>query len=62
MTFITPKELSDRYRGKITMRTLANWRSKGEGPKFTKAGGRVLYSVNEVEQWERVRTIGVRRG
>jgi hypothetical protein len=56
--YLTPKELSDRYKGQISERTLANWRSSGEGPRFTKIGGRVLYPVHSVEEWERKRTKG----
>lgn len=56
--YLTPKELSDRYKGQISQRTLANWRSSGEGPKFTKIGGRVLYPIQSVEEWERKRTKG----
>lgn len=56
--FLTPKEVSVRYKGKITERTLANWRSSGEGPRFTKIGGRVLYSLEAVIEWEKRRTKG----
>ena len=57
-TYMTPKELSERYKGAITERTLANWRSSGDGPKFTKIGGRVLYPLSFIEEWERKRTKG----
>lgn len=58
--FLTPEELSDRYKGKISTRTLANWRSSGlDGPPYKKVGGRVLYSLNEVEAWEIKRTKGI---
>lgn len=55
--FFTPVELSERYKGKITPRTLANWRSSGTGPPFTKVGGRILYGVNDILDWERKRTV-----
>jgi hypothetical protein len=42
--------------GKIAPRTLANWRSRGLGPKFAKIGGRVLYRLADVEAWEDSRT------
>ena len=57
-TFMTPKEVSNRYKGKISERTLANWRSKGDGPRFTKVGGRVLYTLESIEDWENKRTKG----
>lgn len=53
--YLTPRELSDRYKGRISERTLANWRSTRKGPKFTKIGGRVLYSASAVAEWEEAR-------
>lgn len=55
--FFTPFELAVRYKGQITTRTLANWRSAGIGPPFTKVGGRILYPVNDILEWERKRTV-----
>ncbi len=54
--FLTPQDLCERYKKKITLRTLANWRSDGSGPAFTKVGGRVLYAMDAIRQWERKRT------
>ncbi len=51
-TFMTPQELAARWRGAVTTGTLANWRSKGVGPAFTKLRGRVLYTLAAVEEWE----------
>lgn len=58
--YLTPSELVNRYRGSITIRTLANWRSTGEGPRYTKIGGRVLYPVDSVKTWEESRTLGAK--
>ena len=55
--FFTPAELAARYQGRITVRTLANWRSAGISPPFTKVGGRILYRVADIEEWERKRTV-----
>lgn len=33
--------------------TLEIWRMKGEGPSFTKAGGRVRYNRAELDAWQR---------
>lgn len=60
--YLTPTELVNRYRGSITIRTLANWRSTGEGPRYTKIGGRVLYPVDAVKSWEESRTLGAKGG
>lgn len=56
--YLTPSELVARYKQTITIRTLANWRSTGEGPRYTKIGGRVLYPVESVIKWEQERTLG----
>lgn len=58
--YLTPSELVARYKGTITIRTLANWRSTGEGPRYTKIGGRVLYPVEAVTTWELSRTLGAK--
>ena len=55
--FLTPTELVERYNGKVTIRTLANWRSAGISPPFTKVGGRILYPLNQLIEWERRRTV-----
>lgn len=56
--YLTPKELCERFRGTISVRTLANWRASGDGPAFRKIGGKVLYPVESVEEWEHKRTRG----
>jgi len=33
--------------------TLEIWRMKGDGPPFTKAGGRVKYRLDELDAWQR---------
>lgn len=55
--FLSPSELVTRYNGKITIRTLANWRSAGISPPFTKVGGRILYPLKELIEWECRRTV-----
>lgn len=55
--FLTPSEVVERYEGKITIRTLANWRSSGVSPPFTKVGGRILYPFKDLLEWERRRTV-----
>ncbi|WP_281301817.1 MULTISPECIES: helix-turn-helix domain-containing protein [unclassified Iodidimonas] len=43
-------ELAVRWR--ISHRTLERWRWTGEGPKFLKVGGRVVYRMSDVEEYE----------
>lgn len=56
--FLTPAEVVQRYEGKISTRTLANWRSAGTSPPFSKIGGRILYPLDELVEWEKRRTVG----
>ena len=36
----------------ISPRTLERWRWTGEGPRFMKVGGRVIYRLEDVEGYE----------
>lgn len=58
--YLTPAEVSERYGHTVSERTLANWRSRGDGPPYTKIGGKVLYPVEQLAAWEEQRTIGAR--
>jgi hypothetical protein len=40
-------------RWKISPRTLERWRWLREGPRYLKLGGRVLYRVADIEEFER---------
>ena len=40
-------------RWNISHRTLERWRWTGEGPRFVKLGGRVVYRLEDVEAFER---------
>ncbi|QNJ57353.1 HTH binding protein [Pseudomonas phage Dolphis] len=55
--FLTPVELSERYGGRITVRTLANWRTQGAGPPFSKIGGAILYPADKLADWENRNTV-----
>jgi hypothetical protein len=52
--YLTPEEVSLRWRGKITPETLANWRSLQIGPPYNKFGKAVLYRVDLLDLWEQV--------
>ncbi|MGY4478630.1 helix-turn-helix transcriptional regulator [Bradyrhizobium sp. USDA 3364] len=56
-TFLTVNELSARYGGKVKVRTLNNLRFVGGGPPFVKIGGRVLYKLSQVVEWEEQRNV-----
>jgi predicted DNA-binding transcriptional regulator AlpA len=49
--FLTTEELAERWgRSK---RTLDNWRGKNVGPQPYKIVGRILYSLEEIEIYEK---------
>ena len=45
-------------RWSISPRTLERWRWIGQGPRYIKIGGRVIYRVEEVEAFEAQQTRG----
>lgn len=49
-------ELSRRWG--LSPRTLERWRRLGQGPRFLKIGGRVLYRLEDVEAVEAARLQG----
>ena len=51
--YLTAEEVSERYRGEITVGTLRNWRALRIGPTFIKIGKAVLYPVDELDAWDR---------
>jgi hypothetical protein len=55
--YLTPVQVSERFGSRITVRTLANWRYLGTGPKFSRIGGRILYPAKELGEWERTKTV-----
>jgi len=57
--FLTPQEVAARYNGTISVRTLANWRSSKNSPPYVKVGGRVLYPIDKLIEWERKRTLSL---
>lgn len=50
--FVTAVQLVERWKGQVTVATLATWRSRDLGPPYVKVGGRVLYRVADVIGWE----------
>jgi hypothetical protein len=55
--FLDQADLARRWG--MSKRTLERWRCFGEGPSFLKLGGRVLYRLSDVQDYEarRLRTI-----
>jgi hypothetical protein len=51
--YLTAEEVSERYRGEITVGTLRNWRAIRVGPAFVKIGKAVLYPLVELDAWDK---------
>lgn len=47
---LRPNELADRWH--ISWKTLARWRWTGDGPRFLKVSGKVLYRIQDIEAFE----------
>lgn len=50
--YLTAEEVSDRYRGEISVGTLRNWRAMRVGPAFVKIGKAVLYPIDQLDAWD----------
>lgn len=55
--FLTPKDVSVRWDGRVAVGTLRNWRWLKRGPPFVRLGRRVMYQVNDLIAWEKVNTV-----
>jgi excisionase family DNA binding protein len=55
MKLLTPEEAEECLG--ISKATLANWRSQRSGPKFVKVGRLVRYTVADLEEWVKGRTV-----
>ncbi|AHI88580.1 DNA-binding protein [Caulobacter vibrioides] len=51
--FLTTEEVTERYRGEVSVGTLENWRARRIGPPFVKIGKAVLYPIEELDAWDR---------
>lgn len=51
--YLTQRELLDRWRGEIKLATLTTWRSRKQGPPYVKVGGKILYPLGGVEEYEK---------
>lgn len=48
---LTAIEVTEFLDKRVSIKTLANWRSAGVGPKFKKLGNRVFYPLDGVQEW-----------
>jgi predicted site-specific integrase-resolvase len=49
--YLNSNEVSKRWG--MSPQTLARWRCEGRGPQYMKIGGKILYRLQDVEQFER---------
>jgi hypothetical protein len=54
---LTDEEVVARYKGRITLGTLRNWRALRIGPPYIKAGKAVLYSRAALQAWDKRNTV-----
>ncbi|MER8808109.1 helix-turn-helix transcriptional regulator [Mesorhizobium australicum] len=58
--FLTVEEVSERYRGSVSIGTLRNWRAMRLGPAYIKIGKAVLYPIEELVVWDQKNTVSCR--
>lgn len=51
--YLTAEEVSERYRGVVSVGTLRNWRALRVGPAFVKIRKAVLYPIGELDAWDK---------
>ena len=54
------EEVSDRYRGAVSVGTLRNWRAMRVGPAFVKIGNAVLYPIDELDASDKKNMVSCR--
>jgi hypothetical protein len=58
--YLSAEEVSEHYRGAVSVGTLRNWRAMRVGPAFVKIGKAVLYPVDELEAWDKRNMVSCR--
>jgi hypothetical protein len=53
-THFNQRQLADRWS--VSERTLERWRWHGCGPRYVKIGNRVLYRIEDIEDYENANT------
>jgi len=50
---LSPRRLSERWNGRVSLGMLKKWRHQGKGPSYVKYVGRVMYPLDFVIEFER---------
>lgn len=48
--YLSPEQVAELLPG-VTKNTLAMWRYEHKGPRYYKLGRKVVYALDEVEEW-----------
>jgi len=48
--YLSPEQVAELLPG-VTKNTLAMWRYEHKGPKYYKLGRKVVYALDELEEW-----------
>jgi hypothetical protein len=48
--YLNEQEAS-RYLGGLSIHTLRQWRSKGNGPDYLRVGTRIIYDLKDLDIW-----------
>lgn len=54
---LTPEELHERWRRRVSLGTFRNWRSARQGVSFVRIGREVFYPLTAVEEFEAKNTV-----
>ena len=49
--YLSPSAVSDRYKPVLTLTRLERLRRAGAGPRWRKVGGRIYYTIEDVERY-----------
>lgn len=49
---LTPNGVAKRWDGKVSVRTLARWRERNEGPPYIRLGKKILYPEDKLIVYE----------
>lgn len=55
--YLTPEEVSERYRGEISVGTLRNWRAQRVGFPYVRVGRAILYPSDALDAWDKAHTV-----
>ena len=58
--YLTPEEVTERFRSAISTGTQANWRAMRVGPTFVRIGKSIVYPLADLNEWANQQTVKCR--